>query len=67
MNKKFWESYIWLVIPAVAGIVTPALTKGEIFSLFNLGTAEALLSAAAFAALRVYLNWRDPNDPRYGK
>lgn len=67
MNKKFWESVLWLLIPAIAGIVTPALTRGEFFSIFNLSTLEAILAASALAAFRVYLNWKDPNDPRYGK
>jgi pheromone shutdown protein TraB len=66
-KKKAFESYLWLLIPAVASVVTPALARGEFFSLFNLATLEAILAAGALAGFRVYLNWKDPNDPRYGK
>lgn len=66
MNGKFWESFLWLLIPALGAIVEPALVKGDFFSLFSIETLNAILAAGVLAALRVYINWHNPNDPRYG-
>jgi len=67
MNGKFWESFLWLLIPALAAIVQPALIRGDFFSIINIDTLNAVLAAGTLAAFRVYLNWRNPNDPRYGR
>lgn len=67
MNTKFYQSFLWLLIPAIGAIIVPSLENGQVVNLLNWHTLEAVVAASLLAAYRVYLNYNNPDDPRYGK